>query len=68
MNVMAFGDVADGMGGEAQWDNNAWRMDWSVGWRFNQHWQLKLQYSYGQEQDPGVEGNSLFAGQITLRF
>lgn len=68
INVMAFGDVADGMGGEAQWDNNAWRMDWSVGWRFNQHWQLKLQYSYGQEQDPGVEGNSLFAGQITLRF
>lgn len=68
MNVMMFGDVSDGAGGQARWDNNAWRMDLSAGWRFNEHWQLKLQYSYGDEQSPGIEGNNLFAGQITLRF
>jgi len=68
MNVMLFGDVPNGVGGETQWDNNAWRLDLALGWRFNQHWQMKLQYSFGEEQDPGTEGNSLFAGQITLRF
>ena len=68
INVMMFGDVSDGEGGQARWDNNTWRMDLSTGWRFNKHWQLKLQYSYGEEQSPGIEGNNLFAVQITLRF
>ncbi|HRI16345.1 MAG TPA: hypothetical protein PLX89_25415 [Verrucomicrobiota bacterium] len=68
MNVMVFGEVPDGLGGEAQWDNKAWRLDLALGWRFNQHWQMKVQYSYGREQSPGVQGNSLFAGQITLKF
>lgn len=68
MNVMLFGDVPDGSGGEVRWDNNAWRMDLALGYRFNTHWQIKLQYSYGDEQDPGVQGNNLFAGQITVKF
>ncbi|MBX3734491.1 MAG: hypothetical protein KF791_18090 [Verrucomicrobiae bacterium] len=68
MNVMLFGDVPDGSGGETRWDNNAWRLDVALGYRFNRHWQMKVQYSYGEEQSPGAEGGSLFAGQITVRF
>ncbi|MES2507862.1 MAG: hypothetical protein V4599_14245 [Verrucomicrobiota bacterium] len=50
------------------WDNDGWRADVSVGYRFSRHLQAKLQYSMAGRQGAGREGHHLLAGQITLKF
>lgn len=67
-NVLLFGDVPDGVGGETAWDNNLFRLDLGAGWRFNRHWQAKVQYSNVQRGDPSVAGENLFAAQFTVKF
>ena len=54
--------------GETRWDKNAWRIDAALGYRFNRHWQAKLQYSYNREEGPLQQGEQLFAAQLTLKF
>ncbi len=68
-NQQLFGDVPDGSGGEEAWGNDLWRTDVVAGYRASEHFQLKLQYSYGREHDPGGQQNShLGAIQMTTRF
>lgn len=55
-------------GADAGWDNDGWRADVSVGYRFSRHLQAKLQYSMAGRQGAGREGHHLLAGQITLKF
>ena len=52
-----------------RWDSNAWRVDIGPAYRFTAHTQLKLQYSY-LEQDTTALGrsNNIYAAQFTVRF
>jgi hypothetical protein len=68
-NQQLFGKIPDGFGGEQVWGNNLWRTDLVLGCRLNEHFQAKVQYSYGREHDPGGErGVQVGAVQITTKF
>lgn len=55
-------------GTDARWDNDGWRADLSVGYRFSRHLQAKLQYSMAGREDSGREGHHLLAAQVTFKF
>ena len=61
-------EVADGRGGEVDWDRELFRADLSLGYRFTRNLQTKLQYSYGHERGPGANADHLLAAQVTLKF
>ena len=62
-NQQLYGDVAD-----TTWDRDAWRVDTVVGWRFDRHLQVKLQYAFTQQVGRLQQGQQLVAAQVTLRF
>ncbi|HEV7732809.1 MAG TPA: hypothetical protein VGR62_11630 [Candidatus Binatia bacterium] len=62
-NQQLYGDVDD-----VTWDRDAWRVDTVVGWRFDRHWQVKLQYAFTKQVGPLQQGQQLVVGQVTLRF
>lgn len=67
-NQQFFGDVSDGKGRMVPWDNDAWRTDLGIGYRFSRHVQGKLQYSF-YKQDAGIQqGQQLVAAQLTVKF
>lgn len=68
-NQQLFGTIPDGAGGEQVWGNDLWRTDLVVGCRLSEHFQVKVQYTYGREHDPGGERNpQVGAVQITTKF
>ena len=67
-NQQFFGKVDDGLGGEQRWDDDVWRIDAALGWRFTRHLQAKLQYSYSHEQGNLQQGEQFVAAQLTVRF
>lgn len=67
-NQQLFGDVANGRGGQEPWDRDLWRIDSALGYRFSQHLQAKVQYSYTHEQGKLQQGEQLVAAQVTLKF
>jgi hypothetical protein len=62
-NQQLYGDVD-----RIPWDRDAWRVDTVVGWRFDRHVQVKLQYSFTEQVGRLQQGQQLVAGQVTLRF
>jgi len=64
-NQSWFGDIP---GTDTAWDNDGWRADLSVGYRFSRHLQAKLQYSLAERSGQDEEGNHLVGGQITVKF
>jgi hypothetical protein len=67
-NQQFFGKVNDGLGGEQRWDDDGWRIDAALGWRFTHHVQAKLQYSYTREDGNLQQGEQLVAAQVTVKF
>jgi hypothetical protein len=67
-NQQFFGKVPDGAGGEARWDNDAWRLDGALGCRLTRHLQAKLQYSYSHQLGNQQQGEQLVAAQATVKF
>lgn len=66
-NQQLFADVPDGSGGTRQWDDDVWRADTALGYRFTPHTQFKVQYSLQAEN--GSRGQSHTVGvQFTIRF
>jgi hypothetical protein len=57
-----------GGGGREPWDQDAWRLDTALGYRFTRHIQLKVQYGYGQQKGTFQQGEQLVAGQLTVKF
>ena len=51
----------------ATWGNDIWRIDAAIGYRFTDHLQGKLQYSFSHQDSP-QEGENLAAAQLTLKF
>lgn len=62
-NQQLYGDVDD-----VPWDRDVWRVDTVVGWRFDRHWQVKLQYAFTDQVGRLQQGQQLVAAQVTLRF
>ncbi|MBI5773750.1 MAG: hypothetical protein HZA89_08415 [Verrucomicrobia bacterium] len=67
-NQQFFDKVPDGAGGRQRWDQDLWRMDLALGYRFNRHVQVKVQYSYSHQHGPLQQGEQLLATQVTLKF
>ncbi len=65
LNQSLFGDLP---GTSTAWDNDGWRADFSVGWRFSRHLQAKLQYSIAEKSGRDEEGDHLVAAQVTVKF
>lgn len=67
-NQQLFATVPDGAGGSRRWGRDLWRIDTSIAYRFTAHLQLKLQYSF---QDQNSDSRGLvhtLATQFTVRF
>lgn len=67
-NQQFFGEVRNGAGGHARWDQDLGRIDMALGYRFTVHMQLKVQYSFQHETTPPRDDNHLVAAQFTIRF
>lgn len=67
-NQQLFEDIPNVSGGEEPWDRDFWRTDFSIGYRFNRHWQAKLQYSYSHLKGQLQQGEQSVAAQLTLKF
>jgi hypothetical protein len=67
-NQQLYGDVPDGRGGEARWDEDVWRVDLATGLRWNRSLQGKIQYSFTHQNGPLQQGEQMVAAQVTLRF
>jgi len=67
-NQQLFGDVEDAFHVDHQWGHDLARVDFSVGYRFTENMQLKLEYNFQKETSgPGNE-NNFVAAQLTVRF
>jgi hypothetical protein len=51
----------------AKWGNDIWRIDAALGYRFTDHLQAKLQYSFSR-QETLRNGENLVAAQVTMKF
>jgi hypothetical protein len=67
-NQQLFDKVPNGLGGEERWDRDMWRIETALGYRFDRHFQTKLQYSYSRQNGPFQQGEQLFAAQFTVKF
>jgi hypothetical protein len=67
-NQQFFDKVPDGAGGLQRWDQDIWRVEGALGYRFNRHVQGKVQYSYSRQQGAFQQGEQLVAAQLTVRF
>jgi hypothetical protein len=67
-NQQFFDPVSNGAGGEADWDNDVWRLDAALGCRLTRHIQGKLQYSYSHQKGGQQQGEQLVAVQATVKF
>ena len=67
-NQQLFDKADNGAGGSTDWDRDAWRIDTSIGYRLDRHWQAKLGYSYTHQKGPLQLGEQLVSGQLTLKF
>jgi hypothetical protein len=67
-NQELFGSIDNGVGGQEPWDNDMYRIDLALGYRFTRHLQGKLQYSFGHRNAELQQGEQLVAAQLTLKF
>ena len=67
-NEQLFADVDDGTGRQIPWDRDIWRADGALGYRFDRHFQAKLQYSLSRQAGRLQQGEQLFATQLTVKF
>jgi hypothetical protein len=67
-NQQLFSTVPDGAGGSARWGHDLWRIDTLLGYRFTAHTQLKLEYSFQDENSDSRDLIHTVAAQFTLRF
>ena len=67
-NQELFGTLSDGMGGEATWGSDMYRIDVALGYRFTRHLQSKIQYSFGHREGALQQGQQLVAAQVTVKF
>ncbi|MFT5029297.1 MAG: hypothetical protein ACI9VS_001733 [Candidatus Binatia bacterium] len=67
-NQQFFDDVPNGAGGFTAWDQDAWRIEGAVGYRWTRHLQTKLQYGYSHQKGPFQQGEQQVSAQMTVKF
>lgn len=67
-NQQFFDKIPDGAGGHARWDRDIWRIEGALGYRFDRHLQAKVQYGYGHQNAPDLQGEHMAGVQLTLKF
>jgi hypothetical protein len=67
-NQQLFGEIANNMANDITWDQDTWRIDTALGYRFTNHLQTKVQYSYNRQEGALQQGEQLVAAQLTVRF
>jgi hypothetical protein len=67
-NQQLFATVPDGAGGSMRWGHDLWRIDTSIAYRFTAHTQLKVQYSFQDENSDSRGLRHTLAAQFTVRF
>lgn len=67
-NQELFGNISNGTGGQESWGNDMYRIDLALGYRFTQHLQTKVQYSFGHRNAALQQGEQLVAAQVTVKF
>jgi hypothetical protein len=67
-NQQLFEEIADGAGGNADWDRDVWRLDFALATRVGRHWQAKLEYDFTERDGPNEQGQQLVALQLTAKF
>ena len=67
-NQQFFGDVTNSFGGTAPWGRDLWRADIAAGYRFTEHTQLKVQYSFQRDNYGLQDLTHMLAAQFTVRF
>jgi hypothetical protein len=65
-NQQLYGTIRD-EDHSTKWGNDIWRIDAALGYRFTDHLQAKLQYSFTR-QETARNGENLLAAQVTLKF
>ena len=66
-NLQTYGDITH-LGGRRPWGRDTWRVDVAPSYRVTPHFQLKLQYSYQEEDGAARPVRHTLATQVTLRF
>ena len=67
-NQQLYGNLRNSAGQGMRWGRDLWRIDTALGYRFTAHTQLKLQYSFQQEDDAPSAITHTLAAQFTVRF
>lgn len=67
-NQQLFDEIADGMGGEAEWDNDFIRTDLSFGYTLIDNLLGKIQYSYSHQTGPVQQGEHYGAVELVAKF
>ncbi len=67
-NQQFFGNLRDDLGNRVRWGRDMWRVDMALGYRFTANTQMKLQYSFQQEDFALHSITNTIAAQFTLRF
>jgi hypothetical protein len=67
-NQQFFGDVTNSLGQTAPWGRDLWRTDIAAGYRFTEHTQLKVQYSFQRDNYGLRDMTHMIGAQFTVRF
>ena len=67
-NQQFFSNIRDKFDNLVPWGRDMWRVDMGIGYRFTAHTQMKLQYSFQQEDFALHNITNMLAAQFTLRF
>jgi hypothetical protein len=65
---LLFGEVPDGRGGEARWDDDRWRLDLGVGARWHRLVVTKLAYQLNHSAGPITQGEQMVSVEAVVRF
>jgi len=63
-----FDRIDNGSGGRERWDRGVSRIDFAVTYRFDRHFQVKVQYSLSNQYGNQEQGRHYAATQVTMRF
>ncbi len=67
-NQQLFSSIDDGGGGTEKWDRDMIKFETALGYRFDNHFQFKLQYRFS-DQDGEIEQGQQFVGaQFTIKI
>jgi hypothetical protein len=67
-NQQFFGEISNGSGSKQAWDNDIWKIEPGIAYRFSRHIQLKLQYAHSHQQSSFQQGENFVGTQLSVKF